>query len=58
MRQTSVRIVGRFERGDVAVLLVNGSSRLFDNLHGDVTLKRENGKWLVSDELFQLGRRD
>jgi hypothetical protein len=57
MRQTTVRIVGGFERGDVAVLLVDGSSRLFDHLHGDVTMKRENGKWLVTDELFQVGQR-
>jgi hypothetical protein len=57
MRQTSVRIVGGFQKGDSAVLLIDGSSRLFENLHGDVIFTRENGNWLVSDELFQIGRR-
>lgn len=58
MRQTTTKIVGGFVRGDHAVLLVDASSKLFDNLYGDVILTREGGVWLVSDELFQIGKRD
>jgi hypothetical protein len=57
LRQTAVKIVGGFVRGERAVLLVDGSSKILDRLHGDVIFTREGGVWLVSDELFQLGAR-
>ena len=56
-RMQTVRVVGGFARGDRAVVLFDGSSKLFDALHGEATLRRDGGSWLVSDELVQIGKR-
>ena len=56
-RMQSVSVVGGYARGDRAVILFDGSSKLFDALHGEVTLRRVGGAWLVADELVQIGKR-
>lgn len=56
-RMQSVRVVGGFVRGDHAVVLFDGSSKLFDALHREVILRRDGGSWLVADELVQIGKR-
>jgi len=56
-RMQSVAIVGGYVRGDHAVILFDGSSRLFDALHGEVILHRAGNTWLVADELVQIGKR-
>jgi len=56
-RMQSVAIVGGYVRGDHAVILFDGSSRLFDALHGEVILHRAGNTWLVADERVQIGKR-
>ena len=56
-RMQSVNVVGGYARGDRAVILFDGSSKLFDALHGEATLRRVGGAWLVADELVQIGKR-
>jgi hypothetical protein len=56
-RMQSVSVVGGYARGDRAVILFDGSSKLFDALHGEVILRRVGGAWLVADELVQIGKR-
>jgi hypothetical protein len=56
-RMQSVTVVGGYVRGDHAVILFDGSSKLFDALHGEVILRRAGGAWLVADELVQIGKR-
>lgn len=56
-RMESVAIVGGYVRGERAVILFDGSSRLFEALHGEVLLRRAGNRWLVGDELVQIGKR-
>lgn len=56
-RMQRVAVVGGFIHGDRAVILFDGSSRLFDALHGEVLLRRDGNTWLVADELVQIGKR-
>ncbi len=56
-RMQNVRVAGGFVRGDHAVILFDGNSKLFDALHGEVILRRDGGAWLVADELVQIGQR-
>ncbi|MEP6997548.1 MAG: hypothetical protein ABI900_07865 [Betaproteobacteria bacterium] len=56
-RMQSVTVVGGYTRGDRAVVLFDGSGKLFDALHGEATLRREGGAWLIADELVQIGKR-
>lgn len=56
-RMQSVAVVGGYVRGDHAVILFDGSSKLFDALHGEVILRRAGNTWLVADELVQIGKR-
>jgi hypothetical protein len=53
----AVTVVGGYARGDRAVILFDGSSKLFDALHGEAVLRRDGGAWLVADELVQIGKR-
>ena len=52
-----VAVIGGYVRGDHAVILFDGSNRLFDALHGEVILHRAGNTWLVADELVQIGQR-
>lgn len=54
-RLKSARIVAGFARENQAVLLIKGSSPLIDHLHGQVTLTKEEGKWKISDEVYEVG---
>lgn len=56
-RMQAVNIVGGYVRGDRAVVLFDGNSKMFDALHGEVTLHNEGGAWLVDEELVQIGKR-
>lgn len=56
-RMQSLAVVGGYVRGDHAVILFDGSSKLFDALHGEVILRRAGNTWLVADELVQIGKR-
>jgi hypothetical protein len=42
-------------RGDRAVVLVTGESRVLGKMHGEVQMDREGGAWRVEDETLQLG---
>lgn len=53
----AVRVTGGFVRGDRAVVLFDGSSETIEHLHGEALLNRENGAWVVRDELVQTGAR-
>ena len=53
----TIRITGGFVRGDRAVVLFDGSSRILDHLHGEALLRRENGRWLVHGEMVDIGSR-
>ncbi|HUJ15605.1 MAG TPA: hypothetical protein VL284_17595 [Thermoanaerobaculia bacterium] len=52
---SEAHIIRGFSRPDEAVLLVNASSPLLDHLHGQVVLKREGGRWKISDEVYETG---
>ena len=54
-RLKDARIVSGFTRGDQAVLLVKAASPLVDQIHGQVTMTRENGAWKVSDAVYETG---
>lgn len=54
---TSVSIIGGFVRGDWAIVLFDGSSTTINRMHGEATVRREGGVWLVDDELLQIGAR-
>jgi hypothetical protein len=56
-RMQTIRITGGYERGDRAVVLFDGSSRILDRLHGEALLRRENGRWLVHGEMVDIGSR-
>ena len=56
-RMQSVAVVGGYVRGDHAVILFDGSSKLFDALHGEALLRRAGKAWLVAEELVQIGKR-
>ncbi|HKB79607.1 MAG TPA: hypothetical protein VKH35_07815 [Thermoanaerobaculia bacterium] len=49
------QIMHAYERGNQALLLIKGSSALLDHIHGQVSMMKENGKWKVSDEIYQVG---
>jgi hypothetical protein len=56
-RMSAVTVTGGFVRGDRAVVLVDGSSKLVDRLHGEALFRRENGAWRLHDELTSAGAR-
>jgi hypothetical protein len=56
-RMSEVTITGGFVRGDHAVVLFDGRSKLVDRLHGEAVLRRENGEWRLHDELVSVGAR-
>jgi hypothetical protein len=56
-KMSSLTVSGGFVRGDHAVVLFEGSSRLIDHLHGEALVRRESGVWLVHDELVSVGTR-
>jgi len=49
----SVKIVRGWSKGDQAVLLVSGETKIL-RLVGEAVMVRENGKWLVDEELTEL----
>jgi len=51
---TEPRITGGFQRGDQAVLLVKGKNS-YMALQGQVALSREEGQWLIRDEIYEAG---
>ncbi|HLX27960.1 MAG TPA: hypothetical protein VKV24_05665 [Casimicrobiaceae bacterium] len=53
----SVSVTGGFVRGDRAVVLYDGRSKTIDHLHGEALLRRENGVWMMRDELVSTGTR-
>lgn len=53
----SISVTGGYVRGDHAVVLFNGSSKTIDHLYGEALLRRENGVWVVRDELVRVGTR-
>jgi hypothetical protein len=57
MRLANIKVTGGFVRGDYAVLLIEGSNPIFDNLSGDAIFTREGGTWRMGDELLQIGKR-
>jgi hypothetical protein len=57
-RMQRVTVSGGFVRGDRAVILFDGNSKMFDRLHGEAVLRRDGGTWRVAEELVQIGKRD
>jgi hypothetical protein len=55
LKEEDARIVGGYVRGDQAVLLVKAKNTSIDRIHGQVTLTRENGRWKIGDEVYELG---
>jgi hypothetical protein len=53
----SVSLTGGFVRGDRAIVLYDGRSKTIDHLHGEALLRRENGVWMMRDELVSVGAR-
>jgi hypothetical protein len=49
----SVKIVRGWSKGDQAVLLISGETKIL-RLVGEAVMVRENGKWLVDEELTEL----
>lgn len=49
----SVKIVRGWSKGDQAVLLIAGETKIL-RLVGEAVMVRENGKWLVDEELTEL----
>ena len=56
-RMKEIRVTGGYVRGDRAVVLFDGSSRLLDRLHGEALLRREGGEWRVHTEMVDVGSR-
>ena len=54
-RIKEAHIVGGYVREKQAVLLVKASSTLLDHIHGQVTLTNEDGRWRISDEVYEVG---
>ena len=54
-RLKEAHIVRGFIRGDHAILLVKATSATIDKVHGQVALTRENGKWKIADEVYEVG---
>lgn len=55
LKDKDARIVGGYVRGDQAVLLVKARNTYVDHIHGQVTLTKENGRWKVGDEVYDVG---
>jgi hypothetical protein len=53
----AIKITGGFVDGDRAVVLFDGTGAVIDNLHGEALLRRENGTWLVHEEMVSVGSR-
>jgi hypothetical protein len=53
----TIKITGGFVDGDRAVVLFDGSGALIDHLHGEALLRRENGAWLVHEDMVSIGAR-
>ncbi|HUH94981.1 MAG TPA: hypothetical protein VL742_17775 [Casimicrobiaceae bacterium] len=56
-KMSTVSVTGGFVRGDHAVVLFDGGSKLIEHLHGEALMRRENDVWLLRDELVSVGRR-
>jgi hypothetical protein len=56
-RMTDVTVTGGYQRGDRAVVLFDGRSKLVDHLHGEALFRQENGEWRLRDELVSAGAR-
>jgi|RhiMetdeSRZDD1v2_1073273.scaffolds.fasta_scaffold00473_36 hypothetical protein len=53
----TVKITGGFVEGDRAVVLFDGTGAVIDNLYGEALLRRENGAWLVHEDMVSVGSR-
>lgn len=54
-RLKDAQIVGGFVRENQAVLLVKASNPVIGRYHGQVALAREDGRWKVGEEVYQVG---
>jgi hypothetical protein len=56
-RPITARVTEAFVKGDDALVLVSGESRILGKMHGEAALVREKGQWKVRDETLEMGEK-